>query len=99
MSSVMFSVSYQVRPEKRNDYLAYVRELRERLRSNGDRRYDVYRAKGNENLFTEIYYSDSEEEIDALEENMDEETRSLLGKIEDCMEKGTTRYTTMMELE
>jgi len=98
MPKVLFAVSYHVKPEKRNAYLTHVRELRERLRSEGGRHYEVFQAKGDKNQFEEIFFSNSEEEIDAMDDNMDEATRTLLGKIEDCMEKGTTRYKTMTEI-
>ncbi|MDH4069395.1 MAG: hypothetical protein OEV30_03130 [Ignavibacteria bacterium] len=98
MPRALFSVSYTVRPEKREEYLDYVRRLRGLLRTD-DRHYDVFEVKGKKNQFSEILLTPSVEELDTFEDSMDDAARGLLGKIEDCMEKGTTRYSTMLELE
>lgn len=98
MARALFSVSYTIRPEKREEYLGHVRRLRKLLRTE-ERHYDVFEVKGKRNQFSEILVAPSAEELDTFEDSMDETARDLLGKIEDCMEKGTTRYSTMLELE
>lgn len=98
MPRALFSVSYQIRPEMREQYLASVRLLRDLLRTN-ERRYEVFEVTGKENHFSEILVAASAEELDTFEDSMEPSARGLLGKIEDCKERGTTRYKTMLELE
>ena len=99
MPKVLFTVSYQVRPDMRETYLSNVRQLRNRLQGEEGRNYTVFQAKGKEHQFSEVIVADSLEAFDAMEDNQDEITRGLLQEIENCMERGTTRYTTMLELE
>ncbi len=99
MPKVLFTVSYQVRPDMRETYLSNVRQLRNRLQGEEGRNYTVFQAKGKEHQFSEVIVADSLEDFDAMEDNQDEITRGLLQEIENCMERGTTRYTTMLELE
>jgi len=99
MPRVMFSISYTVDEEKHDAYLGHIRTLREHLRSTGKSSYTVYNAKGKKNLFTEVFATESLEEYDALEDNQDEKTLDLLQEIEECKVKGTTRYSTLLELE
>ncbi len=99
MAKVLFTVSYQVRPEMRETYLSHVRRLRDHLQQEEGRNYTVFRSKGKEHLFSEVLVANSMEEFDTLEDNQDELTQNLLRDIEGCMEKGTTRYTTMVELD
>jgi L-rhamnose mutarotase len=99
MPKVLFTVSYQVKPEMRETYLSHVKRLRDHLQQEGGRNYTVFRSKGKDHLFSEVLVANSMEEFDTMEDNQDELTQKLLNDIEGCMEKGTTRYATMIELE
>ena len=99
MAKVLFTVSYEVKPEMRDKYLSHVKRLRDHLRQEAGRDYTVFRSKGKEHMFSEVFMARSMEEFDTMEDNQDEMTQNLLREIEGCMEKGTTRYTTMIELE
>jgi hypothetical protein len=98
MAKVLFTVSYHVKPEMRETYLSHVRRLRDHLQHQEGRNYTVFQSKGKDQ-FSEVLVANSMEEFDAMEDNQDELTQKLLGEIEGCMEKGTTRYTTLVELE
>ena len=39
------------------------------------------------------------EEYEALEDNQDETTQELVRNLEECVEKGGMRYSTLIELE
>lgn len=98
MSRVMFSISYAIRAEHRDRYLALVRDMKQHLLSAGKKNYSVFEAKGKKNHFTEIFLTDSMEEFDALEDNQDERTQELVSKIEECVDKGGMKYSTLVEL-
>lgn len=99
MPKVLFTVSYHVRPEMREAYLSHVKQLRNHLQAEEGKNYTVFQAKGKDLQFSEVFVADSVEDFDAMEDNQDEVTRKLLQDIENCMERGTTRYTTMLELD
>jgi hypothetical protein len=83
----------------RETYLSHVRQLRSRLKGEEGKDYSVFQAKGKDHQFSEVLVANSLEEFDAMEDNQDDVTRRLLQDIENCMERGTTRYATMLELE
>jgi hypothetical protein len=93
----MFTISYSIKPEQRGTYLSLISELRTRMTSAG-RNYAVYETKGKKNQFNEVYLLNSEEEYDALDENQDEQTQELLGKLEACVNDGGMKYATSVEV-
>ena len=98
MSKVMFSVSYEVRQEMRAAYLGLIGQLRNHLKSVAGKNYSVYEIRGRENAFSEVYLTESMEEFEALEDNQDETTQRLLQEVEACLKKGSTKYSTLVEL-
>lgn len=95
----MFSISYTIKPELREKYLALIRELKEHVTSVAKKNYSVFEAKGRKNQFTEVFITQSVEEFDALEDNQDEKTADLVSKIEECVGEDGMKYSTLMELE
>ena len=98
MSQIIFEINYDVIPEKREEYLSNVKELRELIRGNSGKNYDVYENKRGSNNFSEIYLCESEEEYENLEDNNDENVMELTEKlftefITDKKVKYTTRYS------
>ena len=81
MSQIIFEINYNVIPEKRDEYLANVKELRELIKSNSGKNYEVYENKKDSNNFSEIYFCESEEEYDNLEDNNDDNIMELTEKI------------------
>jgi hypothetical protein len=97
MPQVMFTISYSVKPEKRDSYLQHVQALKEHLTSLGRTNYSVYEVKGKRNHFTEVFLSASMEDFDALEDGQDEKTEELIRQIEGFVDKGGMKYSTMIE--
>jgi len=83
----------------RDNYISHVKQLRNHLQGEEGKNYTVFQGKGKDHQFSEVFVADSLEAFDAMEDNQDDVTRRLLQDIENCIEKGTTRYTTMLELE
>ena len=55
MSKVIFSIRYNIIPEKREDYLGVVRELKSLVKAEGLESYSVYEQKNKTNWFEEVY--------------------------------------------
>jgi hypothetical protein len=94
----MFTVSYEVRDEKRDEYAGLIEQLKHHLRTVAGQNYSVFQVRGKKNMFSEVYTTESLEEFDALEDKQDEKTQQLLRSVEECLEKGSTRYLTLVEV-
>ena len=68
MSKVLFSISYDIIPDKRTEYLDVVRELKSIVKSEGLESYSVYELKSKVNSFKEVYIYESEEAWEEADE-------------------------------
>jgi L-rhamnose mutarotase len=98
MSRVMFTISYSITPERRENYLQLIRDLKDHFTTIGRKNYSVFEAKGKKNHFTEVFLTESLEEFDALEDNHDEKTQELIQKLEALVDTGGMKYSTMVEV-
>ena len=98
MPKVMFTISYGIKPESRDQYLALVSEVRSHLTTLGKHNYSVYESKGKKNQFTEVFVTNSMEEFDCLEDNLDEKAQELISKLEELVDDGGMKYNTIVEL-
>ncbi len=98
MPRVMFTISYAITPERREEYLTILGELKTHFDSLGRKNYMVFESRGKKNKFTEVFLTDSLEEFDALEDNQDEKTEELIQKLQECVAKGGMKYSTMIEV-
>jgi hypothetical protein len=98
MPAVIFSISYPIIEEKREEYLETVRELKNYLTNERGKQYSVYESKTKPNTFNEVYFCASLEEYDALEDDADEITEQLINRIVDeFIKDGKTEYKTLIE--
>ena len=98
MSKVIFSISYPIKDEMREEYLETVRELKNYLTNERGKKYSVYESKTRPNTFNEVYFCDSMEEYDAIEDDSDEITEMLINRIVDeFIKDGKTEYKTLIE--
>jgi hypothetical protein len=81
MSKIIFEINYSVYPEKRDDYLESIEELKSLIKENTSSDYLVLENRKISNNFSELYIFDSEEEFDNMEDNQDERTNELIEKI------------------
>jgi hypothetical protein len=98
MARVLFSISYAIKPELRNEYLALIQAMKSHYTAGAGKDYTVYEVKGKPNHFTEIFVSQSLEEYEALEDAGDEIADELVGKLERFLAGGKTNFTTLVEL-
>lgn len=98
MSKVIFSIRYNVFPEKREEYLDVVRELKNIVKADGLENYSVFEMKNKPNNFEEIYIFKNKESYENFEDNTDERIDILMTKLSDMIKEQSTHYTTLFEV-
>ncbi|HLX13472.1 MAG TPA: hypothetical protein VKS81_11725 [Bacteroidota bacterium] len=98
MGKIVFTISYEVKPEKRADYLSLAKDMQSHLSGQKGKNYAIYEDKNKKNSFSEIYTCSSMEEYDSLEDEQDELTTQLIGKLEDLIVGGKMKYSTLFEV-
>ena len=97
MARIIFTISYEINPEKREEYLTLSGQMKEHLSEANGRNYAIYEQKGKKNSFTEIFICASKEEYDQLEDQ-DDATSQLVQQLETLLVNGKMKYTTLVEL-
>ena len=98
MAKVIFTISYDVQPEKRDQYLELTQVMKQHLSGTNGREYAIYEQKGKKNSFSEVFVFASMQEFDSLEDQ-DERMGELIQKLETLLVDGKMRYSTLIELE
>lgn len=98
MPKVLLQISYDIDPEKREPYLALVKEMKNHFRLARKKDYAVF-EQGKKNSFVEQFTSNSVQEFDALEDDLDEKSEELVNQLEGLKKDGTSKYTTLTEIE
>jgi antibiotic biosynthesis monooxygenase (ABM) superfamily enzyme len=96
MGKVMFTISYEVKPERREEYLALSREMKTYMAGTAGKDYAVYEIKGKKNHFSEVFIFGSMEEYDQLEDQ-DEQLSEMVQRLEAFLTNGKMNYTTLLE--
>lgn len=97
MSKVMFSISYEIKSEKRDEYLALSGRMKAHLATTNGKNYSIYEQKGKKNNFTEVFICQSMDEYEALEDQ-DEATTSMVQELDGMLADGKMKYITLIEL-
>lgn len=98
MPRVIFSIQYEIEPNRIEDYLTVARELKTLLKADGLENYGVFQVKGKQNHFEEIYTFSSNEAYENFDDNQNERISILLNKLSDLVKENSTRYTTLTEI-
>ncbi|OLD60431.1 MAG: hypothetical protein AUI33_15635 [Ignavibacteria bacterium 13_1_40CM_2_61_4] len=98
MGKVIFTISYEVKPERREEYLALSQEMKSYISGSAGRNYTIYEQKGKKNHFSEVFLFNSLEEYDQLEDE-DEQIGALVGRLESLLANGKMKYSTLLELD
>ena len=99
MGKVIFSISYDILPNKRTEYLDIVRELKNIIKSDGLESYTVYEQKSKDNSFQEIYVYKSQQAWEDSDEVENERVDILMTKLSDLIKEKSTQYSTLFEVE
>jgi hypothetical protein len=97
MPRVMFTISYAIKPENRDQYLTLIKEMKQHLTMVGKHNYSVFEAKARKNHFTELFVTNSMEEFDSLEDNLDEKAQDLISTLEGFVDDSGMKYNTVVE--
>ena len=98
MSRVIFTIAYEIKPEKREEYLTLSKKMKEHLAGTKGKNYAIYEQKGKKNSFSEVFICNSQAEFDELEDNQDEQTEELINMLEPFLANGKSKYTTLIEI-
>jgi len=98
MGKVIFSIRYEILDDKREDYLAVIRELKTLVNSDGLENYSVYEQKGKKNHFEEIYIFESKQAYEDFDDDPSERVDLLMNKLSDMVKQQTTTYSTLYEI-
>ena len=98
MAKVIFTISYEIKPDNRDEYLALSHEMKEHLAGEKGKNYSIYERKGKNNSFSEVFICDSMEEFDRLEDDQDEITEDLVHRLEALLANSKMKYVTLVEL-
>ena len=98
MAKVIFNIQYELKPDKKDEYLSVIKELKILLKADGLEDYSVFEVKGKGNHFQEAYTFTSEEAYEAFDDNQNERINILINKLSDLTVENSTKYTTLYEL-
>ena len=65
MPKVIFNIQYEIPPEKKEEYLSVIKELKNLLNPEGLESYSVYETKGKNHHYQEQYTFNSVEAYEA----------------------------------
>ena len=95
----MFTISYGIKPEVRDQYLALIKEMKQHLTTVGKQDYAVFESKARKNQFTEVFTTGSIEEYDNLEDNLDDKSQELVSRLEGFLDEDGMKYNTIIEVD
>jgi len=99
MAKIVFYVSYDVDPNKRNEYLDSIKEYKTLISGAGLSKYTLLEEKGKANKFREIFEFESEDAFDQFDDAGDERISILNRKLESLKIAKSTKSRTLVEVE
>ena len=98
MSKVIFTIQYELKEDKKEEFFSVVNELKNLLSADGLEDYSVFKVKGKQNQYQEQYTFESEEAFDSFDDNNDERINILINKLNDLTTEHSTRYLTLNKI-
>ncbi|MCA0389073.1 MAG: hypothetical protein LCH52_11335 [Bacteroidetes bacterium] len=99
MAKIVFYVSYDIDPKKREEYLDSIKEYKSLISGAGLSKYTLLEEKGKANKFREIFEFASEEAFDEFDDAGDERISILNRKLESLKIAKSTKSRTLTEVE
>ncbi len=99
MGKVLFSIKYEIKPEKKDEYRIIIKELKNLIKSDKVSDYRVYEYYNKKNTFEEVYTFNSEEDFENWDDVQSERVELLMKKLGDIIKDQTTEYSRMYEVE
>ena len=98
MPKVILQISYEIKPENREEYLSLATELKNHFVGEQKKNYTIFEQKGKKNFFVEEFICSSIEEYETLEDGTTESSEELVNKLETFLKDGKARYATLIEI-
>lgn len=98
MEKVLFTIKYEILPERRNEYLNVIRELKTLIKADGLESYTVFEVKGKPNIFQEVYSFFNKKAYEDFDDSPNERVDILMNKLSDMIKQQSTQYTTLYEI-
>jgi hypothetical protein len=98
MPKVILQISYEIKPEKREEYIALATELKSHFAGVQKKNYTIFEQKGKKNFFVEEFVCNSVEEYETLEDGTTESGEELVNRLETFLKDGKARYATLIEI-
>ena len=98
MPKVILQISYEIKDDKRDEYLELAAELRGHFAGELKKDYRIYEQRGKKNHFTEQFVCSSMDEYEALEDGMTERSAALVNRLESLIRDGKAKYITLIEI-
>lgn len=98
MGKVIFSIKYEIIPDRREEYLGVIRELKTLVKAEGLESYSAFEQKNKKNYFEEVYIFSSEKAYEDFDDNQDERVDLLMTKLSDMIVQQSTNYSTLFEV-
>lgn len=99
MPRVLFTTKYRIESDKLSEYHNIVSELKKIFETKEDVDLKIFKVKGKENAFQEIYEYGSTEVWEKSDDEEDERYELLMSKLSDYIVPKTTEYSTLFEME
>jgi antibiotic biosynthesis monooxygenase (ABM) superfamily enzyme len=99
MGKVILQITYEVKPELRDQYLALAKEMKTHFAGERKKNYAIFEQKGRKDAFVEQFVCATKEEFEALEDDMTEISERLVDRLEGLLKDGSARYFTLTEIE
>ncbi len=99
MAKILFFVSYEIDPNKREEYLDSIKEYKSLIKSEGLLNYSLLEEKGKSNKFREIFEFDSTEAFDDFDDAGNERLSLLNRKLESLKIAKSTKSRTLIEVD
>ena len=98
MPKIILQISYEIKPENRDEYLALATELKSHFAGEQKKNYTIFEQKGKKNFFVEEFICNSVEEYETLEDGTTESGEELVNRLETFLKGGKARYATLIEI-
>lgn len=98
MSKVKLQISYEIKPDKRQEYLDLASRLKQHFAIELKKDYKIYEKKGRRNYFVEEFTCSSMEEFEKLEDESTEKSELLVNELDTLLKDGKAKYLTLIEI-
>jgi hypothetical protein len=97
MPRVILTITYTIKPDMREGYLSLAGEMKEHFSGVRKKDYAIFEGKVKKNQFTEMFVTGSMEDFEALDDNLDEKSESLVARLEEYVDAEGMKYNTIVE--